>query len=140
MFLGLRTVVYPAPDLAASTAWFTELLGIEPYFDEPFYVGFEVAGYELGLLPTPADPPPGSAAPDHPTTRPAVAYWGVGDADVALAELVAAGATVVGPVTAVGEGIRTAEVLEPGGSVMGIIENPHFRLPATPPPSDGPGR
>ena len=130
MFLGLRTVVYPAPDLAASTAWFARLLGVEPYFDQPFYVGFQVGGYELGLLPT----------PEAKSPLPAVAYWGVGDADAALATLVAAGATVVEPVTDVGEGIRTAEVTEPGGSVMGIIENPHFRLPAAPPVSDGPGR
>ena len=45
MFLGLRTIIYPAPDLAASKAWFTQLLGLQPYFDEPFYVGFDVAGY-----------------------------------------------------------------------------------------------
>jgi catechol 2,3-dioxygenase-like lactoylglutathione lyase family enzyme len=51
MFLGLRTVIYPAPDLAASKAWYTALLGVEPYFDEPFYVGFDVGGYELGLNP-----------------------------------------------------------------------------------------
>ena len=49
---GLRTVIYPAPDLAAAKAWWTNLTGISPYFDEPFYVGFELAGYELGLLPT----------------------------------------------------------------------------------------
>jgi len=52
MFLGLRTVIYPAPDLAASKAWFTRLLGLEPYFDEAFSVGFTVAGYELALDPS----------------------------------------------------------------------------------------
>ena len=52
MFLGLRTVIYPTPDLAASKAWFARLLGVEPYFDEPFYVGFNVAGYELALDPS----------------------------------------------------------------------------------------
>ena len=55
MFLGLRTVVYPAPDLAASKAWWTAALGIEPYFDQPFFVGFNPGGYELGLDPN-ADP------------------------------------------------------------------------------------
>ena len=48
---GLRTVIYPANDLDAARAWWTGFLGIDPYFVEPFYVGFEVAGYELGLLP-----------------------------------------------------------------------------------------
>lgn len=52
MFLGLRTIVYPAPDLQATKAWWTQLLGSEPYFDEPYYVGYSVGGYELALSPT----------------------------------------------------------------------------------------
>jgi catechol 2,3-dioxygenase-like lactoylglutathione lyase family enzyme len=115
MFLGLRTVIYPAPDLQASKAWFTRLLGAEPYFDEPFYVGFDVGGYELGLQPD-ADPRAG-----------AVSYWGVPDADAALAALLEAGAAPREPVTDVGGGIRVATVLEPAGTVLGVIENPHFR-------------
>jgi predicted enzyme related to lactoylglutathione lyase len=122
MFLGLRTVIYPAPDLAAAKAWFSEVLGFGPYFDQPFYVGFEVGGYELGLDPN-ADPANG-----------AVALWGVDDAAAALARLVAAGATVIGDVQEVGEGIRVASVRQPTGGVLGIIENPHFRLPTGPDP------
>ncbi len=125
MFLGLRTVIYPASDLAASHAWFAGLLEVEPYFDEPFYVGFNVAGYELALDPT-GDPAAG------PLT-----YWGVADADTALAQLLAAGATPRGEVNNVGDGIRVATVLE-GGTVLGIIENPHFHLPE--PTASGPGR
>lgn len=117
-FLGLRTVLYPTDDLAASKAWYTEVLGFGPYFDEPFYVGFEVGGYELGLLPR-------SDAAPSPLT-----YWGVSDADAALAALLAAGATPHQGVNEVGDGIRTAEVIEPGGGFLGIIENPHFALPA----------
>lgn len=128
MFLGLRTVIYPAPDLAASKAWFTELLGVEPYFDEPFYVGFSVAGYELALDPH-ADPATGP-----------VTFWGVADADTALARLLQAGATPRGEVQDVGDGIRVASVLEPGGAVLGVIENPHFQLPHPPAHSAGPGR
>ncbi len=115
MFLGLRTVIYPVTDLPAAKAWFTEVLGFGPYFDEPFYVGFEVGGYELGLLP---DAPPG-----------VITYWGVPDADAAVASLVAAGATVRDPVSEVGEGIKTGAVVEPGGNLIGLIENPHFSLP-----------
>ena len=88
--LGLRTVIYPAPDLAASKAWFTAALGVEPYFDEPFYVGFDVGGYELGLVPA-AD---GPGAP--------VTYWGVANAEVAVQQLMASGATAGDPVTDVG--------------------------------------
>ena len=129
MFLGLRTVIYPTADLAASKAWFSGVVGRPPYFDQPFYVGFEVGGYELSLSPT-MDPAEG------PLT-----YWGVPDCDVALARLVATGATVHEDVTAVGDGIRVATVLEPGGARLGIIENPHFELPTSPPDvGAGPGR
>jgi hypothetical protein len=68
MFLGLRTVIYPPPDLAASKAWYTAVLGAGPYF----YVGFTVAGYELALDPN-ADP---AAGP--------VTDWGVPDTSVAI--------------------------------------------------------
>ena len=113
MLLGLRTIIYPTTDLAASKAWFTQWIGSPPYFDEPFYVGFDVAGYELGLLP--------SEEPGAPTT-----YWGVPDADAGLAALVASGATVREAVSDVGEGIRTAAAVAPDGSVIGVIENPNF--------------
>ena len=125
MFLGLRTVNYPAPDLAAAKAWYTELLGYGPYFDEPFYVGFEVGGYELGLNPD-MDPAEG------PRT-----YWGVADAAAALEAMVAAGATVHDPVTEVGEGIKLGTVRDPGGCLVGVIENPHFVV--RPVDSTGPG-
>ena len=128
MLLGLRTVVYPTADLAASRAWFTGLLGTAPYFDEPYYVGFDVAGYELALVPG-GDPSAG-----------AVVYWGVAHADAALARLHDAGATPREAVRGVGGGIRVATVLEPGGSVLGVIENPHFRLPPPDGPASGPGR
>jgi catechol 2,3-dioxygenase-like lactoylglutathione lyase family enzyme len=131
MFLGLRTVIYPAPDLAATKAWFTELLGIEPYFDEPFYVGYQVAGYELALDPH-GDPAGGP-----------VTYWGVADADAAWRQLLALGAVAVSDgVQDVGDHIRTATVAAPGGSVLGMIENPHFLLPPTDPEAarSGPGR
>jgi catechol 2,3-dioxygenase-like lactoylglutathione lyase family enzyme len=126
MFLGLRTVIYPAPDLAAAKEWWTEVLGIEPYFDEPFFVGFSPGGYELGLNPG-ADPALG-----------AVSYWGVADADAAYAHLVALGATPLEPVEEVGDGIRLGTVRDPVGSIVGVIENPIFDV--TPVESAGPGR
>lgn len=128
LFVGLRTVIYPAPDLSASKAWFTNLLGLKPYFDEPFYVGYSVAGYELALDPD-----------GDPTLGP-ITYWGVADADVALAHLVDAGATSRGEAQDVGGGIRVATVVEPGGSVLGIIENPNFALPESSRTGPGPGR
>jgi catechol 2,3-dioxygenase-like lactoylglutathione lyase family enzyme len=49
MFQGLRTVIYHVDNLEKAKAWYTEVLGIKPYFDQPFYVGFNVGGYELEL-------------------------------------------------------------------------------------------
>jgi predicted enzyme related to lactoylglutathione lyase len=119
MFLGLRTAIYPVPDLDRAKAWYATALGIEPYFDEPFYVGFEVGGFELGLDPDTGRNPPGAAG--------VVAYWGVEDADAAHTQLLAAGATQHSPVAEVGGGIRVATVLDPFGNVFGLIENPHFK-------------
>lgn len=126
MFLGIRTVIYPAPDLATAKAWWTRVLGIEPYFDEPFFVGFSPGGYELGLDPN-ADPAAG-----------AVSYWGVPDADVAYEELLAAGAMPRDPVAEVGDGIRLGTVTDPVGSIVGVIENPVFEL--VPVETSGPGK
>lgn len=113
--LGLRTVIYPSPDLAASKSWWTSLLGVDPYFDEPFYVGFDVGGYELGLLP--------GASPDGG----ALVYWGVADVAVAVAEAMAHGATEHTPASNVGGEIVTATVRTPQGAIVGFIYNPDFR-------------
>ena len=112
---GLRTVIYPAPDLAAATAWWSDALGQEPYFDQPFYVGFSVGGYELGLLPD-ADPADG-----------ALVYWGVDDVAAAVALAISQGATEHTPASDVGDGIVTATVRVPSGAVVGFIRNPHFQ-------------
>lgn len=122
--LGLRTTIYPAPDLDTAKAWFTRMLGVEPYFDQPFYVGYNVAGYELGLDPD-ADPALGAQS-----------YWGVPDAAAAIKELTDLGATIVSDVNDTGEGIRVAKVQDPLGNLIGIIENPVFELP---PDVEGPG-
>lgn len=116
--LGLRTVMYPSPDLDAAKAWWTGVLGIEPYFDQPFYVGYEVGGYELGLLPT------GDVADG------AHVYWGVADVAEAVLEAIRHGATEHTPPTDVGEGIVTALVRNPLGSIVGFIYNPNFTEPS----------
>src|SRR3954469_19883893 len=119
-FQGLRTVIYHAPDLAKAKAWYAKVLGIEPYFDQPFYVGFNVAGYELGLDPDASSTPGGNCG--------AVAYWGVADAEATFRRLIELGATERSAVQEVGEGIRVATVFDPFGNIFGIIENPHFKL------------
>jgi predicted enzyme related to lactoylglutathione lyase len=119
-FHGLYTVLYHAPDLAKAKAWYASVLGVAPYFDQPFYVGFSVSGYELGLSPAMSDGAGGS-----------VAYWGVADADAATARLLSLGATGHSAVRDVGGGIKVATVHDPFGNVFGVIENPHFKLPAS---------
>ena len=115
MFLGLRTAKYAAKDIDAAKAWYSKVTGIKPYFDQPFYVGFEIGGYELGIVP---DGEPGDSG---------IAYWGVKNADDAFAKLIAAGAKSEEPIQDVGEGIRIGSVRDPFGNVFGIIENPHFK-------------
>lgn len=115
MLLGLRTVVYPVTDLAAGKAWYAAVLERPPYFDEAYYVGFEVGGFELGLVP---DGTPGGVG--------AAAYWGSSDLDADVARIVALGASVREAVTEVGGGIRVATLLDPDGNQFGLIDNPHF--------------
>ena len=112
--LGLRTVIYPAPDLEATKAWFAALLGATPTYDSPYYVGFDVGGYELGLRP------------DAPAADGALTYWGVEDVASALAAAVAAGAAVHEAAQDVGDGIVVASVRSPQGAIVGFIDNPHF--------------
>lgn len=119
MILGLRTAIYPAPDLTAAKRWYTEVLGHPPYFDEPFYVGFAVGGFELGLLPSAQ---PGTSGPQP--------LWGVSNIETEFARLIELGATALEPVTEVGEGIKVAAVQDPFGNRFGLIENPLFDLKA----------
>jgi predicted enzyme related to lactoylglutathione lyase len=115
MFQGLRTVIYGGDDLEKAKAWYSSVLGRKPYFDQPFYVGFEVGGFELGLTP---DAPRGHAGP--------LVYWGVANADAAYKRLLELGASEHEPVRDVGEGVRIGSVIDPFGNSLGIIENPHF--------------
>jgi len=115
MIKGLRTAIYPTPDLAAGKAWYSKVFQKEPYFDQPFYVGFEIGGFELGLLP---DGEPGKAGSQ--------VYWGVEDIAKEVQRILALGASTHSEIQEVGEGIRVAELADPFGNVLGLIENPHF--------------
>jgi predicted enzyme related to lactoylglutathione lyase len=119
MFLGLRTVIYPVTDIERAKSWYTTVLGQEPYFDQPFYVGFEVGGFELGLDPNGRP----STSPDGP-----VGYWGVEDITAAFQRMGELGAGTVSPIQEVGDNIKTAVLVDPFGNTVGIIENPHFSI------------
>lgn len=115
---GVQTVIYHVRDLAAAKDFYTRLLGHAPYFDEPFYVGYQVGGFELGLDPDTAGAAPGSGG--------VVAYWTVSDVQAAIERALGMGATEHGAVQEVGGGIRTGSVRDPFGNVIGFIDNPAF--------------
>ena len=116
--LGLRTVIYRVGDLDRAKAWYRDAFEVEPYFDQPFYVGFRVGGFELGLDPDLGEGNPGPGG--------STAYWGVDDAPSAYDRLVKLGAAPLTPPKDVGEGIKVATVADPFGNPIGLIENPHF--------------
>lgn len=111
-FLGLRTGIYKIADLDKAKAFYTGLLGFEPYFDEPFYVGYNVAGYELGLQPTDFEGTPSENVK---------AYWGVEDIQKSFQHLVNEGATTHLEPQNVGSEIFVATVKDPWGNLIGII-------------------
>lgn len=113
-FLGLRTAFYAAPDITATRDWYTRALGVEPYFDQPFYVGYDVGGYELGLVP------------DEGVNSGGVA-WGVAEIGAAHAHFLALGATEVEAPHEVGGDIWTSRVRDPFGNVLCLLQNPHFK-------------
>jgi len=117
-FLGLRTAVYYVPDMGKAKAWYRTLLGVEPYFDQPFYIGFNVGGFELGLHPSGEQERPGAGG--------AIPYWGVERMTVAWPRALGLGAVAVNAPQDVGDGIQVATVRDPFGNLIGIIENPHF--------------
>lgn len=115
MIKGLRTAIYPAPDLAKGKQWYESVFQRKPYFDEPFYVGFEIGGFELGLIPD-----------GKPAESGVKVYWGVHDLASEIQRLRELGVTVVGDVQDVGGGVKVAEIADPFGNRVGLIENPNF--------------
>ncbi|MFE9654279.1 VOC family protein [Micromonospora sp. NPDC006431] len=109
---GIMTVLHPVSDLAAAKAVYTALLGVPPQTDSSYYVGFEAAGQQIGLVP--GGGPQGMTSP--------VAYWHVPDIEAKLAEVTAAGATVKEPAHDVGGGL-VATVTDPDGNVLGLLQD-----------------
>ncbi|MCW5909917.1 MAG: VOC family protein [Cyclobacteriaceae bacterium] len=116
--LGLRTTIYKVPDLAEAKNWYAKVFQVQPYFDEPFYVGFSIKGYELGLIPDEGD----AAKADN-----VLAYWGVEDIESEFNRLIGLGAGIHEKPTNVGGDIVTATVYDPWKNVIGLIYNPEFK-------------
>ena len=114
MALGLRSVIYFVADLNVAKDWYTDVFEVEPYFDEPFYVGFQIGGAELGL-----DPDLNAGAPG-PGGQ--VAYWGVADLTATLARITALEIEIIEPIRDVGGGIFLALIADPFGNQVGLIQ------------------
>ena len=110
---GIKTVLHPVSDLAKAKPVYTALLGMPPQSDAPYYVGYEAAGQQIGLVPGGAQQ--GMTSP--------VAYWHVADIEAKLAEVTAAGATVQEPARDVGGGRLVASFTDPDGNVLGLIQD-----------------
>jgi predicted enzyme related to lactoylglutathione lyase len=110
---GIRTVLHPVSDLAKAKAVYTALLGAPPQHDAAYYVGYDVAGQHIGLVPGGAQQ--GMTSP--------VAYWHVPDIEAKLAEVTAAGATLKESPHDVGGGRLVASFTDPDGNVLGLIQD-----------------
>ena len=117
MLLGLRTAIYHAPDIEKGRDWYAQALGKPPYFDQPYYVGWNVGGFELGLIPD---------APAGANDGGVDVYWGVEDIEATVAHFLAVGATKLRDVEDVGDGIKVVMLRDPFGNRFGLIYNPHF--------------
>src|SRR4029078_2138834 len=111
---GIKTVLHPVSDLAKAKPVYAALLGIQPQADAPYYVGFDAAGQQIGLVP--------GGGQDRMTSP--VGYWRVADIGAKLAEVTAAGATVNEPPRDVGGGRLVATFSDPDGNVLGLLQDP----------------
>ena len=108
---GIKNILHPVSDLAKAKEVYTALLGFEPQVDGEYYVGYDLDGEHLGLVP--GGGPQGLTSP--------VAYWEVSDIEAKVAELTAAGAVVKDVPSQVGGGRVVATVTDPDGNVVGLL-------------------
>lgn len=118
--LGLRTTIYKVDDINKAKKWYEQAFLTKPYFDEPYYVGFNIGGFELGLQP--------DETPSNIKVESVVSYWGVNDINETFNRLLSLGATENEIPYNVGEDLMTATVKDPFGNIIGLIYNPYFKL------------
>lgn len=125
---GLTTVVYQAADHEAAKRWYTEFLGIPPYFDRPSYAEFRLGDFrhEFGLLDAKFAGQLGGEQSSATGPGGAIVYWHVDDVQGTLDRLVSLGARPHHPPRDFGEGFVGATVIDPFGNVLGIMYNPHY--------------
>ena len=126
---GFATLNIWADDVPAAVAWYTELVGVAPYFERsgpdgrPAYVEFRIGDYqaELGIIDRRWAPPGAAGGPGG-----VIMNWHVDDIEATMARLLAMGAKEYQPITPRGEGFVTAAVVDPFGNVLGVMYNPHY--------------
>lgn len=119
-FVGIGTIIYRVKDLKAAIKWYSEAFGQKPYFNEPYYVGFNINGYELGLQPEEAE--------SHKNKSDAsVPLWVVTDIDKTYKKMIDLGAKSHEKPTGVGGDLKVATVIDPWGNFIGLIYNPSFK-------------
>ncbi|WP_299434360.1 VOC family protein [uncultured Aquimarina sp.] len=118
--LGLRTTIYKVSDLKKAAEWYAKAFETKQYFDEPFYVGFNIGGYELGLLP--------EEEVVKEKADSVLSYWGVDDIHKTYQKLIALGSVAHEEPTNVGGELMVASVKDPWNNIIGIIYNPHFKI------------
>lgn len=112
MTSGIKTILYHVTDMAQAKSLYSTLLGMDPYVDDEYYVGFQVDGQEIGLVNT-------SIAHGKSGTIP---YIHVDDIDATHRALLDAGAEELEPISDVGGGMRVASVKDADGNVIGLSQ------------------
>ena len=107
---GIKTVLYPVKDMEKSKVLFTKFLGVEPYADSPYYIGYKIDGQDIGLIPS---------SPEGATT----AYFHVDDIKNSLQVLVDDGATILRDINDVGGGRLVASVKDASNNIIGLVQN-----------------
>lgn len=118
--LGLRTAIYKVNDIEKARDWYEKAFETQAYFDEPYFVGFNIGGYELGLQP--------EEGPKGEKIESVVAYWGVEKIQEVYDRLILLGATENEKPYNPGGEMMTATLKDPFGNVIGLIYNPYFKL------------
>ena len=117
IMLGLRTVIYKVSNLSEAKAWYSKAFDTEPYFDELYYVGFDIKGYELGLQQE-----------ESIKGESTFTYWGVEDIQKEYNRFISLGASEHEKPMNVGGELMVCSVKDPWNNIIGLIYNPHFKL------------
>lgn len=118
--LGLRTTIYKVADLEKAKDWYSQAFQTKPYFDEPFYIGFNIGGYELGLQTEESN--------KLEKGENVLSYWGVNDIQKEYERLLSLDAKPHEAPTNVGGELMVATVKDPWNNIIGLIYNPTFQI------------